>query len=137
MPPDPCLALASGVRDAMLDHARRALPVEAVGMLGGERGRASLVCELVNLGGSRHFLVDPRSQYEAERRISGAGLSVLAIYHSHPGGGAALSEVDVAFASRLPMLQIVIALARPHLPGCELRAYRVCRGAVDEVQIVG
>ncbi len=121
----------------MLDHAHRALPAEAVGMLGGTRDRASLACALVNLGGARHFLVDPRSQYEAERRLSGAGLSVVALYHSHPGGGATLSELDVAFASRLPMLQVVIALARPHLPGCEVRAFRVCGGAVGEVEIDG
>jgi proteasome lid subunit RPN8/RPN11 len=137
MPPERRLTLAPGVRDAMLEHARRALPREAVGMLGGEGEVASLVCELESLGGSRHFLVDPRSQYEAERRISGAGLSVVAVYHSHPGGGATLSAVDIAFASRLPMLQIVIALARPHHPGCELRAYQVCGGAAHEVHIAG
>lgn len=131
------LILAPGVRDAMVEHAHRALPLEAVGMLGGERDRASLVCELVSLGTARHFLVDPRSQYEAERRIRAAHLAVLALYHSHPGGGAEMSEVDIAFASRLPMLQVVIALARPHRAGCELRAYQIRAGLVDEVSIEG
>jgi proteasome lid subunit RPN8/RPN11 len=132
----PRLLLAPGIREAMITHARRALPLEAVGMLGGSGDRATLVRELTSLGGARHFLVDPRSQYEGERALRSLGLSLLAIYHSHPGGGATLSDIDIAFAARLPHLQVVIALARPRDDGEELRAYRVSGTRVDEVPIV-
>jgi proteasome lid subunit RPN8/RPN11 len=110
---------------AMLSHATREEPREAVGMLAGNSPDvASLALPLVNLAGPGAFLADPYSQYLAEKRISAEELKLLAIYHSHPGGGAHLSETDLEFASLRDIINIVIA--PPH-GDCSLdaRAYRV------------
>lgn len=137
-PPDRPLVLSSDTRDSILRHARAALPAEAVGVLGGrpDDGRAVVAVPLPNLAGTRPaFFADPRAQYEAEKELRRLGLTVLAAYHSHPGGGAALSPVDEAFAAYLPLAQVVIALARPRPPLEEMRAYRLEAGRTLEVEL--
>lgn len=137
-PPPRPLVLSPEARRRILRHARAALPAEAVGILGGrpDDGRAVAAVPLPNLAGSRPaFLADPRAQYEAEKGLRRLGLAVLAVYHSHPGGGATLSPTDQAFAARLPLAQVVIALARPRPPREEVRAYRVEGGRTLEVEL--
>jgi [CysO sulfur-carrier protein]-S-L-cysteine hydrolase len=128
------LVLPRDTHRRMLDHAREALPMEAVGILGGHpNGRVFQAIPLPNLAGPRAFLADPRSQYEAERRLRRLGLALLAIYHSHPGGGAQLSPADRAFATHLPVVHVVIALARTWRPREQIRAYRIREGVALEV----
>lgn len=106
-------------------------------MLGGTAdGGVTLVLPLPNLIGSRAFLVDPFAQYTAERTLKRRGLILLAVYHSHPGGGAQLSPEDLAFAMDRPFLQIVIALAHEQRAGEEARAYRVSGGASVSVPLL-
>ncbi len=110
--------------------------MEAVGILGGGvYGRVTVAIPLPNLAGDRAFLADPRAQFEAERELRQAGCDLLAIYHSHPGGGAQLSTLDLAFAVYRPVVYLVIALARQHQPEEEVRAYRVNEDVVVEVEI--
>lgn len=109
----------------MLRHAERERPREAVGMLGGlPSGHVSLALPLINLAGVGMFLADPYSQYLTEKQIASEGLSLLAIYHSHPGGGAYLSAVDCKFARLHDVVHVVIALAHGDCP-LDARAYRI------------
>jgi proteasome lid subunit RPN8/RPN11 len=105
------LALPSSVLGAIVQHAREAVPLEAVGLLGGTReGDVKRHVPLPNLLGPRRFLVDPYAQYRALRQLEEERLVPVAAYHSHPGGGVDLSASDIAFARSLPYLQVVIAL---------------------------
>jgi|GEM_PF-2189279 len=107
-------------------HAQVAAPMEAVGMVGGHaNGRAVVVIELPNLAGPFEFFADPFAQYRAERRLAEAGLTLLAIYHSHPGGGLQLSSADVHFARRWPCAHIVVVPDATGQGRDGLRAYRV------------
>lgn len=118
---------------AVLRHAAREQPREAVGLLAGPAsGAASLALPLDNVAGSAAFLADPYGQYLAERRIEAEGLCLLAIYHSHPGGGAHLSAADLAFARLRDVVHVVIALPHGDCP-LDVRAYLV-RG--DEASAV-
>ena len=120
------IRLSPGLYDQMMQHAQRAAPMEAVGLLGGkENGRASALIPLTNVAGPKAFLADPFGQFQAERRLAQDGLHLLAIYHSHPGGGVMLSDADKEFARRWPCAQIVIAVDRPDAYPSEIRAYRV------------
>lgn len=110
--------------------------MEAVGILGGDAcGRVTVAIPLPNLAGPKVFLADPLAQFQAERALRQAGLTLLCIYHSHPGGGVQLSEVDRAFAAHRSIAHMVIALARRHRPGEEMRAYRVNQNTIVEVEI--
>ena len=129
------LFLTPDLRQRLLDHAREALPNEAVGLLGGRKdGRVQAVIPLPNLAGPRAFFADPWAQFQAERALEQAGHALLAIYHSHPGGGVELSSADHAFAAQR-LAHVGIALARPHRPGVEVRAYSVSGGEVTQVEI--
>ena len=62
------------------------------------------------------FALDPGDVLAALRRADGGGGAVLAVYHSHPRGGAGLSarDLDQALADGKPLLpgvgQVVVAL---------------------------
>jgi proteasome lid subunit RPN8/RPN11 len=119
------LTVGSDVFQVMLSHAEQEQPREAVGMLAGPLPCvASLALPLVNLAGPAAFLADPYTQYLAEKRISAEKLKLLAIYHSHPGGGAHLSAVDREFARLRDLVYIVIALPHSDCP-LDTQAYRI------------
>lgn len=82
-----------------------------------------------NLAGPHEFFADPFAQYLAERRLSREGLSVIAIYHSHPGGGTELSDADRMAASRWNWAHIVIVPERSAMMQitCALGACQVIR----------
>jgi proteasome lid subunit RPN8/RPN11 len=122
------LTLTRALHEELIQHAREAIPAEAVGLLGGTTTTARIAIPLPNVtdpvAGSTTFLADPRAQFLAERRLRAAGLRITAIYHSHPGGGPVLSAADRALAARWPtVLQVVIAVARPADRPDEIRAY--------------
>lgn len=100
--------------EAAVAHLRAALPDEGVGFfLGTSPLLADRFVPARNLGGARRFLVDPYDQYRAFRQAGTEGRQVVAVCHSHPGGGTSLSEHDAANAGRWPFLQVVVALRSP------------------------
>jgi proteasome lid subunit RPN8/RPN11 len=130
------IRLTAGVHDAMLRHARAVVPAEAVGLLGGDvEGRATHGIPVRNRAGPYTFLADPFAQFEAEQQLKALKLRLLAVYHSHPGGGAQLSPLDLVFARKRGCLQIVIALLRPHTMREEMRAYRLVEDTPVEVEV--
>jgi proteasome lid subunit RPN8/RPN11 len=85
--------------------------------------------------GARAFLVDPYAQFRALRGLRADGLEPLAVYHSHPAGGVRPSDDDLRFARRLPYLQLIIAIGRPHDPAVEMAVYEVTPSAVRAVSL--
>jgi proteasome lid subunit RPN8/RPN11 len=130
------LCLNRRLRDRMVQHARQADPMEAVGILGGLPPRQVVeVIPLGNLAAPGHFLADPYEQYRAEQALRSAGLTPMAVYHSHPAGGAAPSALDVQFADGLDLVQIVIALEPSGGTAVDLKAYRLHEGQPVEVDL--
>jgi len=118
----------------MVLHSLEALPSEAVGLLGGYvDGRVVMAIPLPNIAGSRAFWADPLAQYHAERELRARGLTSVAAYHSHPGGGDELSAADRALAP--VALQVVIGLGCEDHPEPRMRAYWVRDGSAIEVAI--
>lgn len=90
---------------AMIEHARRAAPEEACGILVGKLtgGRREVVravaCRNAHPGDRRkRFLIDPEQHLAAQREARETGLEILGFYHSHHTGSAAMSEEDLAQA---------------------------------------
>ena len=130
------LTLPAAVHRRLVEHAHQANPAEAIGLLGGQAdGLVMMAAPMVNIAPVRSFFADPHSQFSAERAIREAGLITLAVYHSHPGGGATPSELDRAFAAHSPLPQVIIAFDRPHRPGVEIRAFRQIEGLPHEVDL--
>lgn len=130
------IELPARLRQLLMAHARGALPEEAVGLLGGHGCRVSVVQPLPNLGPRWTFLADPYAQYRAERALARAGAAILGIYHSHPGGGAQLSPLDLAVARYRSCVHVVVALDADPGGREELRAYTVANGRVSDVELV-
>lgn len=125
------------VYDEIIQHAQAVLPLEAVGLLGGEQdGRIGLAVPLVNVAVPGMFFADPYAQYQAQKKIKESGLCLLAVYHSHPAGGTKPSLVDLEYASLLGLVQVIVALARPDQPGVDFRGYRVIGGRIIDVPLV-
>lgn len=120
----------------IIRHVMQATPREAVGLIGGTTdGYAREVIALPNLAGPHEFFADPFAQFQAERRFSQEGLSILAIYHSHPDGGTNLSEADKLLGADWNCTHIVIVPER--LPAAAaMRAWNIAGDTVSEVSIV-
>lgn len=107
-------------------------------MLGGRStGEVDLALPLLNVAaGERAFIADPHSQYCALQRIEAENLNVLAIYHSHPGGGVDPSAEDLAYARKWSCAHLVVAMREGAVRGDRLRAFRFDqRGATENVEI--
>lgn len=120
------LILSPELLDQILTHARESRPREAVGLLGGRpTGEVDIALPLVNIASSeRAFIADPYSQYCALRRIEAENLNVLAIYHSHPGGGVDPSVEDLVHARKWACAHLIVALQERSDNGERFRAFR-------------
>ena len=123
------------VREAVLGHARRALPHECCGLLVGRGSEAET--RLVrawparNLRQSRtRYLVDPADHFAAIRAARGAGLSVVGAYHSHPASPPFPSATDVREADDAALLYLIASPAR-----AEVRAFRLAAGRARPVEL--
>jgi proteasome lid subunit RPN8/RPN11 len=134
----PGLGLTPKLYAQMLSHVSQACPREAVGLLGGSAaGEVSRVLPLDNIAiGDRAFLADPFSQYNALRRLREDKLELLAIYHSHPGGGVDPSPNDLAYARHWACAHVVIAIGYGMEAKARVRAF-LCddRGSLMDVGV--
>lgn len=92
---------------ALWQHVMRALPQEAVGVLGGQAGVIQAVYPLPNLAIDplHSYLADPGALVRVLKAMQADHQDWLAIYHSHPQGPAWPSRTDLERAAyRLPYL---------------------------------
>ncbi len=131
------IILSEPLYQQIIRHVTQYVPMEAVGIIGGSSdGRARLVIEMPNLAGSQAFFADPFAQFQAERRLAVEGLSVIAIYHSHPGGGTTLSDADLAGAARWNCAHLVIVPERSPDDADYLRAWRILGNKPIEIPVL-
>ena len=91
---------------AIVPHLEAAYPKEGCGILlgtedaeGNRLAQLALPCRNAYEGEQAdRFELDPRDQIEAERRARQLGLSVVAIFHSHPDCDAYFSATDLKYS---------------------------------------
>lgn len=95
------LHLTPSAEAQMLDDARQTFPDECCGFLfGTENGDERLLTDILVVhnakGGDkrRRFEIAPKDYLRAERYADEKGLTLLAVYHSHPNHPAIPSEHD-------------------------------------------
>ena len=80
----------------IIEHCEAAYPNEACGILGGRDGRVEKVYCMTNARpGPTTYEMDPEEQFRVMKDIREAGLAMVGMFHSHPGGHAYPSSVDV------------------------------------------
>ena len=123
---------------AITAYARKEAPLEACGLLGGEkRDRDAIVRQVIFLQNTdrsaEHFSMDPREQFAAVREFRSHGWQMLGNFHSHPATPARPSEEDKRLAFD-PSLRYLILSLQTEQP--VLRAFCIEAGKVSEEEIL-
>jgi proteasome lid subunit RPN8/RPN11 len=129
------LSISRRVYDALLTEARRALPNECCGLLGGRAGEVMHLFPATNeLASPTAFEIPPRELFEIFRRLRAEQLELVGIYHSHPTGKNAPSARDVERAY-YPETPYIIVSPRPQAPR-PVRAFLLAGESVRELGVV-
>lgn len=128
------LILTAGDLEEIKAQALATAPAECCGILAGEaNGRVTRVFPTVN---TRHsadeFLMDPDEQFAVFDAIQAAGLTMLAVYHSHPETPARPSEHDIRMAFYPDMAYLIASLAENEP---RAQAFRIADGEVRPIPL--
>ena len=122
--------------DQIIEHARRGLPYEVCGFIGGRGNLAEAVVAVPNAS------LTPRTSFEMERQamvdsiiiLQRAGLEIAAIYHSHPDGNLEPSAADVAQATWPDAINLIVGLDEQG--DCRgVRAWTIRAGRVEAAEV--
>jgi proteasome lid subunit RPN8/RPN11 len=123
--------------EEILDHAKESAPIEACGLLAGAGSTVKKSYQLTNVDNSPdHFKLDPKEQFAVAKDMRADGLTVLAVYHSHPATPARMSDEDIALAFTPGIQYVVVSLKDSQAP--EVRSFTVQDGRpVEEPVLIG
>lgn len=131
-PSEASLILPPEIAAQIIAHAQAGYPEEVCGLVAGAAGRAT------TLYPGRNISPTPRIAYELDHDtlarmivFEDAGLELLAIYHSHPGGPEVPSPADIEQAYYSESIYLICSLFAPTLP--VLRGFRIRAGRFWEV----
>ena len=125
------------LHDDLVDHARTGLPLEICGILGGIGDTVAALYRMTNTDASNeHFMMEPREQFSVVKELRARGLTMLAIYHSHPETPARPSEEDIRLALTPGVSSVIVSLQDQANP--VVRSFRIADGVVtpEEIEIV-
>ena len=126
----------------VIDHCNAGYPDEMCGILGGRDGRVEKVYCMTNARpGPVSYEMDPEEQFRVMKDIREAGLAMVGMFHSHPGGHAYPSIVDVEKAywpgTRLPnypsAVYVIVSLLDRANPVA--RGYLIEEGTISEIPL--
>ncbi len=118
------------VLENLLAHAREDFPIEACGYLAGDGGIISSHYKMKNIDNSpEHFTFDIQEQFSALRDFRSRGLTLVAVYHSHPTTPARPSEEDIKLAVDPDVCYVIVSLAGEKE---DVRAFKIRNGIVED-----
>jgi proteasome lid subunit RPN8/RPN11 len=119
----------------MREHVRSGHAEEVCGLLGGIGNEVVRVIPVENVLHSPYrYRMEPGAQVRAIQTIEDAGLSLVGIYHSHPGGPSGLSSQDLREAAYPEAAYLVWSFTGAEW---ECRAFRLEADAPREIPIAG
>ena len=127
------LTLAPGILDQLVQHAKNAYPQEACGLLVG-RNAADRFIPVRNISAQVHeYEMDLGQLIATLRGLRDTREKLLAIFHSHPHGPAALSNTDIERAYYPEAAHLIVSLEQPEHP--QAVAFRIVDGEVLPIQV--
>lgn len=129
------VSVPSQVADAMFKHAGWAYPEEACGLVAfDELGVPKLTACLTNADQSAdRFTIAPAEQFGAITLAEAHGLSIGAVFHSHPQSDAYPSSEDISGGGDPEWLHFIVGPVAGTRP--LLRAFRIEGEKVTEVKV--
>ena len=129
------IRIPHAIHDDLIDHARSGFPLEVCGILGGTDTTVSAIYRMTNTDASNeHFMMEPREQFRVVKELRAKGISMLAIYHSHPESPARPSEEDIRLALTPGVSYVIVSLQDPAQP--IIRSFRISDGVVTPEEVV-
>jgi proteasome lid subunit RPN8/RPN11 len=129
------LTIPQDIVGQMTEQAGAEAPIEACGMLAGREGRVEKLYRMTNVDQSTdHFMMEPAEQFSVAKDVRAQGLTLLAIYHSHPATPARPSDEDIRLALTPGVTHVIVSLAAQGGP--VIRGYEIADGHVAEVHVV-
>lgn len=133
--------------DALIAHARADAPNECCGLLAGKGEIASEIYPIANLPSDDpavsdlkvpadrrlRYVMDPKAQIAAFKKMRENGTEMMAIYHSHTASEAYPSATDVRLAFYTDVHYLIVSLEKADAP--VLRAFRIENEVVHEETI--
>ena len=119
--------------DAIVAHARAALPNEACGLIAGNMVNDTKTIDKIYLlsnvdNSPEHFSIDPKEQLAAVKDMRANGISPLGNFHSHPSTPARPSDEDIRLSYDVKASYLILSLAEEKPV---LRAFGVTGGEVS------
>lgn len=122
------LKIPAAIHSDLISHARAGFPLETCGILGGTDETVSVFYPMTNTDASNeHFMMDPKEQFAVVKDLRARGISMLAVYHSHPETPARPSEEDIRLALTPDVSYVIVSLASEQP---EIKSYRIKEAAV-------
>ena len=127
------LTITSELIARILEQGQKAKPLEACGYLAGIDGQITEIYPLTNIDQSpEHFSLDPKEQFAAIKAARGAGLEILAVYHTHPQSPARPSAEDIRLAYGPNIIYLIVSLLPEEV---RTRAFKITNGQVTEEKL--
>lgn len=130
------IRISREVIDDIINHAAREAPNEACGYLAGKNGLVTIHYELTNVDQTHdHFSMDIREQFAAVKNMRENGLSLAAVYHSHPETPARPSQEDIRLAHDPEISYVIVSLA---LMPVTVKSFKISQGNVtpEKIEVV-
>jgi len=128
------LVIPAEIFDEMLAHCKEGYPNEACGILAGNGSEVSRLYKLTNIERSPvSYLMDSGEQFRVMREMREKGLSMLAIFHSHPSSAPYPSQKDINLAFYDDAVYLIISLVgeEPDIKGFSIKG-----GTVKEIEVI-
>ncbi|MBI5632022.1 MAG: M67 family metallopeptidase [Nitrospirae bacterium] len=120
--------------EQIVAHCRACYPDEACGILAGTGNRVTKVYAMKNAEPSPiSYFMDTGEQFRVMKELRQEGLTMVAIFHSHPQSPAYPSATDIRLAFYDDLFYVIAGMLNGTLS--ELRAFTIFGGEVREVKI--
>jgi proteasome lid subunit RPN8/RPN11 len=136
------LAISRADLQILTEHCHAVHPNEACGILAGRGGRVEKVYCMMNVRpGPASYEMDPEEQFRVMKDIRKSGLELVGTFHSHPGGSAYPSHIDVeraywpgTLSPNYPgAVYVIVSLLEQERP--VVRGFTIEGGTVREEQL--
>jgi len=130
------LRITQDIINKIITHGRSEAPLEACGYLVQKDNVVCRHIEMKNVDASPvHYSMDPAQQFEAVRSCREEGLSIRAVYHSHPDTPARPSDEDIKLAYDPNLSYVIISLAEAN---AEVKSFIIQKERVtpEEIDII-